>query len=155
MKKNEPRTIVSISVPAKDRPVLEAFDRLVKLERCRRGRSELTIRAWKEYCDRHLPGNPQKPLALEPLDPARDRAAIAFLRFQAGLSYRQIALVVNRTYHYVCRVCKLQLDDKMDRRRSGMHEMSRRFKAALPLYRKRFQAFMTGRYSHPREAFKF
>jgi len=153
MRRNDPRTIVSISVPAKDRPVLEAFDKLVKLERCRRGRSELTITAWREYCDRHLPGNPQKPLS--PPDPARDKAAIAFLRTQAGLSYRQIALVVNRTYHYVRRVCKLQLDDKMDHRWSGMHEMSRRFKAALPLYRKRFQAFMTGRYSHPREAFKF
>jgi len=138
------RIVVSISVPPEKRHILEQFDKLVRLERLKRGRSELTIRAWKEYIDHHWPGNPQQTFMLpSTTDPHRDKAAINFLRHHVRLPIRQIAKVVGRSNAYVLEACGAT-------RFRGV-----RVKATtIRLLRERFRGFMEGRYKTPKEAFE-
>jgi len=107
VKRNQPRTIISISVPGKYKPVLEAFDRLVRLERCKYGRSELTIRAWQEYLERHSLGNPQTVLEDRAAsEETRLQAGVRYLKVKCKLSIRQIAQITGRGRGTVQRVVK-------------------------------------------------
>jgi len=138
------RILVTINVPPDKRHILEKFDKLVRLERLRGGRSELTIRAWKEYIDHHWPGNPQQTFYLPSIaDPHRDRAAINFLRHQAKLPITQIAKIVGRSVGYVYKACGS----------SGFRAVRVKAKT-LRLLKERFKGFMEGRYESPKEAFE-
>jgi len=135
-------------VPPEKRHILEQFDKLVRLERLRAGRSELTIRAWKEYIDRHWPGNPQLTLMPPPIaDPTRDRAAINFLRHRVRLPVRQIARIVGRSKSYVT---KWSTTHGRGEKLRGIRVNER----TMRTYRERFLAWMRGRYETLEEAFR-
>lgn len=144
MKDTKQRTIVTISVPSEKKHILERFDKLVRVERNKGGRSALTIRAWREYIDHHWPGNPQKTLPQPSrADPHKDRAAINFLRHHAKLPLRQIAKIVGRSLGYVHEACgKTAFRGRRVNRKT------------IRIYKERFHAFMEGRYSTTREAFR-
>lgn len=138
------RTLVSISVPDKKKHILEKFDALVAIERPKGKRSELTIRAWKEYVDHHWKGNPQSTFPLPAIaDPHRDRAAIMFLRYRVKLPLSQIARIVNRSLGYVHKAC-----GSSDFRASKVNVKM------LRLLKERFHGFIQGRYETPKEAFE-
>jgi len=140
------RIVVSISVPIEEKHVLEQFDKLARLERI--GRSELTIRAWKEYIDHHFPGNPQTVLMPPPIaDPTRDRAAINFLRYRIKLPFRQIAKIVGRSKGYVIKWATTH------GRGEGYRGM-RVNPGTLRKYRERFRGWIEGRYDTLEEAFR-
>ena len=153
------RVIISINVPKDKAQIVELFDELARVERM--SRSELALRAFKEYLENHWPGNPQRSIvnptlpALPALDPARAEArirrAIVFLRFSAKLSYKQVADVVGKSYGYVYRLCS-ELG-RFDNRRSNFRGAAKAFKKNILKYRKRFRAYVEGRFQEPEEAF--
>ena len=143
---NSKRVIITVSIPHEKAHILNRFNQLVRVERLRGGRSELVVRAMKEYIDHHWPGNPQQTFQLPSpsLDPHRDRAAINFLRFQVKLPIRQICKIVRRSTGYVLEACHSP---------TGFRGITIE-KKMLKIYRKRFEGWMAGRYESLKEAFR-
>jgi hypothetical protein len=140
------------------------LDEMAKRER--KSKSEVIMRCIEYYYNSKWPGNPQPPLfpaepsmgePLARLKEARLRKAITFLRFEAQLSYGQIAKVVDMSYGFVYKHCKGldHYETFNGRKRTSKMSQARAFRKNLKHYRERFEAWMRGKYNSVEEAFRW
>lgn len=154
--------ILSFSVHPDKEGVLEMLEEMAQRER--KSKSQIILRCIEYYYKTKWPGNPQPPLFPigekpshidETLLEARTRKVMVFLRFNAKLSYDQIAKIVGRSRKYVWDFIKsLDYRDFDNRRKPRKKQLAKAFRRNLEKYKEAFQEVLDGK-KEVWEAFKF